>query len=399
MSKRNATLILVAGMLVSGVANTILNKLQDMQCVENCSDPDPEKRLYFEQPVWQTLNMFIGETGVWIVYLFQLWQKKHLRLEDDDEEVVPSAVNQLDAGVVVDDADRILKEAHPTEELAGWKNFLFWIPTICDLTATTLMNVGLIYTAASVYQMLRGAVVIFTGVFSYFFLKRRMTRWQWISLFLVVSGVSIVGLSSVLYPQERPSVFGDDETEVPFDWQSFLGVAFVLGAQILTATQFVVEEKIMSRYHVKPLRAVGLEGSFGLVSVLAGMPILYAIYGNSRPFFDMPRGWHQITANPAVWGTGIAIAFSIAFFNFFGLSITTTVSATARSTIDTCRTLFIWMVSLYLGWERFSWVQVIGFVILVLGTFIFNDVIKPPFFNGEEGPETSPLLREDENEQ
>jgi drug/metabolite transporter (DMT)-like permease len=197
------------------------------------------------------------------------------------------------------------------------------------------MNVGLIYTAASVYQMLRGAVVIFTGVFSYFFLKRRMTTWQWISLFLVVAGVSIVGLSSVLYPQERPSVF--DEEEVPFDWQSFLGVVFVLGAQILTATQFVVEEKIMSRYHIKPLRAVGLEGSFGLLSVLAGMPVLYAIFGNSRPFFDMPRGWHQITGNPAVWGTGIAIAFSIAFFNFFGLSITTTVSATARSTIDTCR--------------------------------------------------------------
>jgi hypothetical protein len=85
MPKPNATLILVAGMLVSGkiialesnndimgfvfclhginfspvrrlsgVANTILNKLQDMQCVENCSDPDPSKRQYFEQPVWQT---------------------------------------------------------------------------------------------------------------------------------------------------------------------------------------------------------------------------------------------------------------------------------------------------------------------------------------------------------
>lgn len=82
--------------------------------------------------------MFIGETGVWSVYLFQLWQKKHLRLADDDEETVPSAVDQLDAGVVVDDADRILKESHPTEELAGWKNLYFWIPTMCDLAATTV---------------------------------------------------------------------------------------------------------------------------------------------------------------------------------------------------------------------------------------------------------------------
>jgi hypothetical protein len=35
----------------------------DMQCVENCSDPDPAKRVYYEQPVWQTLHMFIGELG------------------------------------------------------------------------------------------------------------------------------------------------------------------------------------------------------------------------------------------------------------------------------------------------------------------------------------------------
>jgi hypothetical protein len=47
-------LVLVIGMLVSGVCNTILNKFQDMQCVGNCDDPDPKKRHYFEQPIWQT---------------------------------------------------------------------------------------------------------------------------------------------------------------------------------------------------------------------------------------------------------------------------------------------------------------------------------------------------------
>ena len=65
-------------------------------------------------------------------------------------------------------------------------------------------------------------------------------------------------------------------------------------------------------------------------------------------------------------------------FNFFGLSVTRTVSATSRSTIDTCRTLFIWIVSLGLGWETFKWLQVLGFVLLVYGTFLFNDLIRPP---------------------
>jgi hypothetical protein len=54
------------------------------------------------------------------------------------------------------------------------------------------------------------------------------------------------------------------------------------------------------------------------------------------------------------------------------------VSATSRSTIDTSRTLFIWIVSLFLGWETFKWLQVLGFLLLVYGTFLFNGLIRPP---------------------
>jgi len=33
-------------------------RVQDMQCVENCDDPNPARRVVYEQPVWQTLQMF-----------------------------------------------------------------------------------------------------------------------------------------------------------------------------------------------------------------------------------------------------------------------------------------------------------------------------------------------------
>lgn len=62
-----------------------------------------------------------------------------------------------------------------------------------------------------------------------------------------------------------------------------------------------------------------------------------------------------------------------------------------------CRTFFIWMVSLYLGWEQFSWVQVIGFAVMVTGTFYFNGVLKWPFVKEEdsdEATERTPLLQE-----
>lgn len=45
---------LVGMMLLTGCANTLLTKYQDMQCVRNCDSDDPKVREMFEQPVIQT---------------------------------------------------------------------------------------------------------------------------------------------------------------------------------------------------------------------------------------------------------------------------------------------------------------------------------------------------------
>jgi drug/metabolite transporter (DMT)-like permease len=47
--------------------------------------------------------------------------------------------------------------------------------------------------------MIRGAMVLFTAMFSVIFLKRRLYVQHFAGLALVVMGIAIVGLSSVLY--------------------------------------------------------------------------------------------------------------------------------------------------------------------------------------------------------
>lgn len=392
------TLFLTIGMLVSGVCNTVLNKYQDMTCVEDCDDPKNAK--YFEQPIWQTFNMFVGETLCYIlVYAILIWEYHQAR------RYAPLAVD----GTLTANSEGIENADVKVEELTGRRVYLFWLPTLCDICGTTLMNVGLIYTTASVYQMLRGAVVLFTGSFSVLFLRHHLYAYHWFSLFLVVLGVSIVGMSSILFPSAEKkfdSLIGTLEpnnahtSDGSAALEASIGVFFVIFAQVFTASQFVIEEKIMERYHVKPLRAVGLEGIFGLSTVGIGAIILHFAIGIHHPggYFDISTGLNQILSFRQVWITGIAICFSIAFFNFFGLSVTTTLSATSRSTIDTSRIVLVWVVSLFLGWESFSWIQVTGFVVLVYGTFIFNNVIRPPScFNVplSNGQEVEPLLPED----
>lgn len=50
-------------------------------------------------------------------------------------------------------------------------------------------------TSASSFQMLRGAVIIFTGLLSVAFLGRRLLPSQWIGIFITILGLVVVGLA------------------------------------------------------------------------------------------------------------------------------------------------------------------------------------------------------------
>lgn len=136
--------------------------------------------------------------------------------------------------------------------------------------------------------------------------------------------------------------------------------------------------------HIVSQRAVGLEGIFGLATTAALMPILFVLFGRTSSgagnggFFDLPLGFSQTLASSAIWGTSLCICLSIALFNFSGLAVTKNVSATARSLIDTSRTVGIWAVSLFLGWEVLAPLQIVGFSMLVYGTLCFNEVLPFP---------------------
>ncbi|KAI8660692.1 hypothetical protein NCS57_01047100 [Fusarium keratoplasticum] len=392
MASRSLIPFLVAMMLLTGVCNTLLTKYQDNQCVRNC-DPDdnPRKRAFFNQPVLQTAQMFIGEMGCWLVVgLMALWRRftgtsspteRGYQAVDTNENGDPAAdIESNDRTKLLNNGRSILK---------GHRILLLALPAICDICGTTLMNAGLLMVAASIYQMTRGALVLFVGLFSVVFLKRHLRLFQWLSLVGVVLGVAVVGLAGALWPDEKPeqSMDGPNEDSVTDGGLSdaaraVIGVLLIAGAQIFTATQFVLEEWILENSPIEPIRVVGWEGIFGFTVTVLAMVVLHAAIGSTPAgrygYFDMVEGWHQMIGNKKILLSSILIMISIGGFNFFGLSVTRSVSATSRSTIDTCRTLFIWIVSLGLGWETFKWLQIVGFALLVYFTFLFNGIVQPP---------------------
>jgi hypothetical protein len=141
-------------------------------------------------------------------------------------------------------------EEEEDETLCGWRMCWMWFPALFDselreepadlVCGTTLMNVGLILTPVSIYQMSRGALVLWVGVLSVIFLRRKLWLYQWSALLVVTLGVCLVGLSGSLVQNEgvtdqlvRIARSDDDPAKVA------LGVALILFAQIFTATQYV----------------------------------------------------------------------------------------------------------------------------------------------------------------
>lgn len=78
--------------------------------------------------------------------------------------------------------------------------------------------------------------------------------------------------------------------------------------------------------------------------------------------------------------TGVSI-IDISFFNYFGISITKYASAANRATVDILRILFVWIFSVIIGLEKFNGYLLPGFILLVLGFVIYNEIIVLPFWD------------------
>lgn len=113
---------------------------------------------------------------------------------------------------------------------------------------------------------------------------------------------------------------------------------------------------------------------------------------------DVPDAFTQLGNNPALIGPILGNIISIAFFNFAGVSVTKELSATTRMVLDSVRTLVIWVVSLIVKWQKFQYLQPIGFAVLVVGMMLYNDVVILPFLrnrgciNDDLPEDTEPVI-------
>jgi len=328
--------------------------------------PGTEGYHQFDHPFVQSLTMFIGELMCLVVFKM-LFFYRHVTGKSQGD-IGPQAFSPL-----------------------------WWaIPAFCDSFATTTMYIGLTLTYASSFQMLRGAVVIFTGLASKWFLGKKLVGYHWAGMFVVLLGLTSVGGAAFM---------GGGATGGQMPHQ-LIGDALIIGAQVIVAVQMVVEEKLMSKFKTPALQAVGWEGFFGCIYMGIYCVIFYHLKGSRGGVFEeVYDAVEQIKTDKGVLLALLGTIVSIATFNWSGLSVTKEMSATTRMVLDSLRTIIIWVFGLiavdaHTGkkqhWEKFDpsgpgYLQILGFILLLVGSALYNE--REIYKGGPKEPLIYPLFR------
>ena len=330
----------------------------------------------FSHSWFLNLVMFIGESmGIPVYYL--LFHKKEKSEEEKNEEEKKPEINK----------------------------FLLAIPGFLDTCSTGLANIGLILLPASIYQMLKGSLIIMTFLMSKFVVKNKHTLDHYIAVPVSTLGVILVGLSAYLNAKDDEDK--DDEDNNSGAKETLLGIVLMLIAMFILSIQFCFDEHFMRKYSCHPLICIGYEGVFGFFINLFLCTIFYFIKCGSYskdvkddedvPYFvknmctgDDDKIWRPeniVFAFRQLYHSrilSIIVPITIIFmssFNILGVSITKYGSATTRTVTDNCRSFLVWL------WflmpfnqedliEKFNFLQLFGFLCICAGAFIYNGMFK-----------------------
>lgn len=334
--------------VLSGTFNVLVVKWANQQQVIGSDG----KLHGFQHPVVFTLLMFLGEFLCFAVF-------KVIRLISNRRGVIS-------------DLDSIL-----SQDSSEFRPVSMLLPTLLDAAASILLFTGLYLTYATSFQMIRGAALIFVGIFSTMFLNHTLTGRHWLAIFTISCGL----LDIISLDVHRVEY---DLVTLPYtDYKSILtGDLLIIIAEILHGLQYVCEEKQLKTSNVAPLQAAGWQGIFGLgiTSMLAicmnFLPSIDPFSCSSRAVFD---DWVDLFA--ALQGsislimTLIAFTISCAMYNFIGLYIAMYSSSANRLLADGLRVYFIWVFVIIMEWEYMNLVTIMGFLILQMGIILYRQAL------------------------
>ena len=264
---------------------------------------DGEER-EFKHPVLQCWGLSVGEAGCILLFLAVDFYKeqRHRKKETEVKDKTPFNI------------------------------FLFIPPAVLHLTSRIFTFIALTLTTASSFEMLTGANLIFVSILSRIFLKKSLTWYKWFAILVISVGVIVVGISDMKEEGDSGSNMKSESER-----NQVLGDVFVVIAMAFYACQLTYEEKFVKKYNIKPMNAIGLEGSFAVAILSVMLVVLYFIpvkFEMDQPggqLDDAIDGFVQLGNNVILLVSFLLTTVALCFTLVAGINVTRKLSAVHRS--------------------------------------------------------------------
>lgn len=237
------------------------------------------------------------------------------------------------------------------------------------------------FVPPSIYSIGKNATVIFTAIFSVFYLKKRLLWHQIVGIVIIMVGFLSVSFSSIFYEESNPHHHS-------FDFMSIVGILSLFLSLVFQGYCYCFEEHLFDVYDINVAHLLGLESMMGAI-VSTGIFLITMNITCTHPEFcnsevaqkidSPPEAIYDLKYNYA-WGYFILTMFSIMIFNLLGVFVTKHSGAVFRVVLDTLRTIVIWIISLLVGFEKLTpfgklGLELTGFVLLIFGNLVYNELV------------------------
>lgn len=237
--------------------------------------------------------------------------------------------------------------------------------------------------------MLSSAHLVFSTAVARLVLGRSVLRHHYLASLFSIAGFGLVSFALSI-DEQAPLA------EVSSGWGRALGVLLVAGYLVCHSLQGCLQETLLKDTAISYQRMVGLEGMFGLlwsfllITLASHVACLHEdLCSPGGALSDTVEAIYQITYNQRLMFYCASSVLAVLALNLVALQLARLVSAMYKAFWTSVSILIVWVVcshqvvSIAVGFEHFyMWralVQLLGLVLLVLGSFTYNEVIIFPY--------------------
>lgn len=280
--------------------------------------------------------------------------------------------------------------------LVVWSAF----PGFLDVAAVLISMKATIFLPASVVVLLKATRVIFAAGLTSVMLNKRVLVHQWTGVVITCVALIPIFFESMEHASSEKTRLNEvlmkqgkkpKEAEVTTTAEVFQGIGLILAAELMRAVRFVSEEWLIKKQNMATEFLLISECSWGCMAAVLACVICDLAGGE-----QLAESWTMLKSSTSLQILFFIYCATSGICNIAGTFITKFLSSVVNALVSELRVVLVFVPNVIRyqidkknadlearkvkgePFDAWSALKILGFVLLVLGAYVYNGAVKLP---------------------